>query len=303
MKTTERHLGIIVEHSHLTAVEIAHSPKGYTLTAAGSFVSQLDFDDQALFEQPGATQRERLFTRELSVFLKKIGSGSRLFSFGLNSKMVMLQTVPVEKSLNGSEVDQQAKWELNQFYLDSHPHAFTVSTQPLIAEEDAPSVPTLILAVRKSFINFLSRICAQAGATLHIVDIDHFCAENALLFNYPDASSSRVLLVGADETSFDVSTLAGGKTVDVSIIPRGSELDIAELVAYAGRMKPEKVFFHGRIMAPSFVESAGAALAVPTEVINPFQKVTLPRSLNNYAEVERTKHSFAAAVGLALRSE
>jgi Tfp pilus assembly PilM family ATPase len=68
-------------------------------------------------------------------------------------------------------------------------------------------------------------------------------------------------------------------------------------------MKPEKVYFHGRIVTPELVESARTALAVPIEVIDPFQKVALPHSLNNYAEVERSKQSYAAAVGLALRSE
>jgi len=43
----------------------------------GSFISQLDFDDPALFEQPGASQREKLFANELLIFLKKIGSGSK----------------------------------------------------------------------------------------------------------------------------------------------------------------------------------------------------------------------------------
>jgi Tfp pilus assembly PilM family ATPase len=284
-------------------VEIAHSPKGFTLTAAGSYISQLDFDDQALFEQPGATQREQLFAHELSTFLKKIGSGSKHFSFALNSKMVMLQTIPVDSSLGQNEVEQQAKWELNQYFLDSHPHSFSVSTQRLPGEPDTSSTPTLVLAVRKSFVNFLTRVCAQSGTTLNIVDVDHFAAENAFLVNYPESVTKRCLLVGADEDSFDVSILAAGQTVDVSIVPRSSMTDISQLVAYVAMTKPEAIYFHGRIVTRELVEETYRATQVSAEILNPFLKVALPKSLSNNAEILKEQQSYAAAVGLALRTE
>ena len=302
MKTTERYIAIIIEHQNLTAVEIAHSPKGYTLTAAGSFISHLDFDDQELFEQPGASQREKLFANELSIFLKKIGSGSKHFSFGLNSKMVMLQTVPMDSSFGENEIDQQAKWELNQYFLDSHPHSFSVSAVPLQGDMDALHTPTLVLAVRKSFVNFLTRVCGQSGATLNIVDVDHFAAENAFLVNYPEAVTRRCLLVGADEESFDVSVLVAGQTTDVSVVPRSSMSDISQLVAYIQAMKPEAIYFHGRIVTADLVAEVAAASGVPAEILNPFQKVVLPKSVGNYAEILRAPQSYAAAVGLALRT-
>jgi Tfp pilus assembly PilM family ATPase len=303
MKTTERYIAIVIEHQSLTAVEIAHSPKGFTLTAAGSFISKLDFDDQALFEQPGAAQREKLFANELAIFLKKIGSGSKHFSFGLNSKMVMLQTVPIDSSFGENEIDQQAKWELNQYFLDSHPHSFSVSTIPLRGDMDALHTPTLVLAVRKSFVNFLTRVCAQSGATLNIIDVDHFAAENAFLVNYPEAVTKRCLLVGADEESFDVSILVAGQTIDVSVVARTSSSDITQLIAYVQAMKPEAVYFHGRIVTAELVQEVAAATGLPVEILNPFQNVVVPKSVGNYAEIQRAQQSYAAAVGLALRTE
>jgi Tfp pilus assembly PilM family ATPase len=303
MKTTERYIAIVIEHQNLTAVEIVHSPKGYTLTAAGSFISQLDFDDPALFEQPGASQREKLFANELLIFLKKIGSGSKHISFGLNSKMVMLQTVPMDSSFGENEHDQQAKWELSQYFLDSHPHSFSVSAVPLQGTIDALHTQTLVLAVRKSCINFLTRVCAQFGATLNIVDVDHFAAENAFLINYPEAMTKRCLLVGADEESFDVSILVAGQTTDVSIVPRATASDIVHLTEYVQAMKPEAIYFHGRIVTADLVSEVAAATGVPAEILNPFQQVVLPKSVGNHAEIQRAQQSYAAAVGLALRTE
>ena len=127
MKSTERHIALILEQSQVTAVEIAQSPKGHTLTAAGSFNSSLNFDDQDMFSQPGASQRERGFAQELQLFFKDIGSGSRSFSFGLNSRMVVVQSIPTDMSLTESELDQHSQWELSQYALVKNVNAFNIS--------------------------------------------------------------------------------------------------------------------------------------------------------------------------------
>ena len=121
MKTTERHIALILEQSQVTAAEIAHSPKGYTLTAAGSFASSLNFDDQDIFSQPGSAQRESAFAQELLSFFKKNGIGSRAFAFGLNSKMIVVQTIPTDGSLSDDELEQHSLWELSQYALVKNP--------------------------------------------------------------------------------------------------------------------------------------------------------------------------------------
>ena len=51
MKNTERYTSFILERSHISAVEIAHNQRGFTLTAAGSFDSEIDFDQTLVFEE------------------------------------------------------------------------------------------------------------------------------------------------------------------------------------------------------------------------------------------------------------
>ena len=121
MKSTERRIALILEQSQITAVEIAQSPKGHTLTAAGSFNSSLNFDDQDMFSQPGASQRERGFAQELQTFFKNIGSGSRTFAFGLNSRMIVVQSIPTDASLSESDLDEHSLWELSHTHLSRTP--------------------------------------------------------------------------------------------------------------------------------------------------------------------------------------
>ena len=303
MKTIERHIALILEQSQVTAVEVSRSPKGHTLTAAGSFVSSLNFDDQDLFSQPGASQRERTFAAELQNFLKSIGSGSRMFTFGLNSKMIIVQSIPTDASLSESELNQHALWELSQYALVKNQNAFNVSSIVLDSSEETQVNSTIIVAVRKIFLNFLANVCRQLSGNLNIVDVDHFGAENALLFNYPEVASKRILLAGVDENSFDASTCAQGATKSFVTMEWTTENDMAQLAELVKDANVDGVFFHGRIVSQAMVESLKALVAVPVEILDPFRKVSLPRTLKNYADIDHRRQEYASALGLALRAE
>ena len=303
MKTTERHIALILERSQVTAVEITHSPKGFTLSAAGSFASEFNFDDQDLFSQPGASQRERTFAQELTMFFKNIGSGSRLFTFGLNSRMIVVQAIPTDATLTDAELEQHATWELSQYALVKNPNAFNVNAMVLETREDVQISTTIIIAVRKIFLNFLANVCRQLSGSLMIVDLDHFGAENALLFNYPELGSKRVLLAGVDENSFDASIVVNGQTKDFVTLEWTTENDMAQLSAFAKDAQAEAVYFHGRIVSEAMVASLKALAGIPVEVIDPFKKVVLPHTLRSYKEIESRKQEYASAIGLALRTE
>ena len=303
MKSTERRIALILEQSQVTAVEIAQSPKGHTLTAAGSFNSSLNFDDQDMFSQPGASQRERGFAQELQTFFKNIGSGSRTFAFGLNSRMIVVQSIPTDASLSESDLDQHSLWELSQYALVKNTNAFNVSSLVLDSNEETQVNTTAIVAVRKIFLNFLANVCRQLSGTLNIVDVDHFGAENALLFNYPELASQRVLLAGVDENSFDASVVADGQTKSFVSMEWTTENDMAQLAEYVKGVNVEMVMFHGRIVSPALVSSLQELVSVPVEIMDPFKKVSLPRTLRNYRDIENRRQEYASAVGLALRAE
>ena len=303
MKTTERHVALILEQAQVTAVEIAHSPKGFTLTAAGSFASSLNFDDQDLFTQPGSAQREKAFAQELLSFFKKIGCGSRSFAFGLNSKMIVVQTIPTDASLTDSELDQHSLWELSEYALVKNPNAFSVSAMVLDSNAETQVNTTVIVAVRKMFVNFLASVCKQLNGNLNIVDVDHFGAENAFAFNYPEIAAKRTLLVGADENSFDASVVVNGETKNLVTMEWSTENDMAQLAGYVKDVDVQAVYFHGRIVSPAMVASLKQFVSIPVEIMNPFKNVALPKSLRNYGEIENRKQEYAAAVGLAMRAE
>ncbi len=302
MKGTERYLAFIIERSHVTAVEIAHSPKGKTLTAAGSFDSAINFDDPQVHSEVGAAGRERTFVKEIQNFMKKIGAGAHFFSFGLNSKMAVVQSIPVEMSLSDEEFNTHLEWELNNFFPEASPDQYVISPYALVGNDGKPSDRAMMISVRKSFINFLNGVCEKLHGSLHIVDIDHFCAETCLTYNFPTLTGKRTVVIGMDEETLDASLLVGGKNSDIrTMLWDGKDLSIVD--AYARDQQADIIYLHGRIINQEIANKLKQFTPYQVEISDPFRKVALPATLKNVEEIKNKKQEYTAAVGLAVREE
>ena len=301
-KKPERYAGIILEHSHVTIVELTHNAAGYALTAAGSYESQMNFDNPSLFTGGDVRRHEKAFAGELGAALKQLGASARRFSFGMNTEMLMLQTVPMDGSLDEQEQKGQAVWELRQFADDATDTSHALVTHRL-ASDDARSVaPTVVVGVRKAFVAFLKNTAVQLKGVLHILDVQHFCAENALRVNYPMLPELRTLMIGMDETALTASTIVDGATVDVQVRPFTGD-DTRMLYDFTRASGAEQIFLHGSAASYHTCEALKRSLDIPVALIDPFKVVVLPASLKGLADIKARRHEFTAAVGLAMRTE
>ncbi|MDD8019404.1 MAG: hypothetical protein PHP42_13610 [Bacteroidota bacterium] len=302
MKNTERYLAFIIERSHITAVEIAHSPKGKTLTAAGSFDSAINFDSPEVQTEVGAGGRERTFVKEIQTFIKKIGGGAHFFSFGLNSTMAMVQAMPVEMSLNDDEFNAHLEWELKNFYPDADPDKYVISPYALVGNDGKPGDHAMVISVKKSFINFLNNVCEKLHGSLHVVDIDQFCAESCLTFSFPHIGSKRTVVIGVDEETLDASLLVNGKNSDIRTL-RWDGSDMSIIDNYAREHQADVIYLHGRMVNAKLEAQLKQISPFPVELSDPFKRVSLPPTLKNIDEIKAKKQEYTAAVGLGVREE
>lgn len=302
MKGTERYLAFIIERSHITAVEIAHSPKGKTLTAAGSFDSSIDFDDPEVYSEVGAGTREKTFVKEIQSFIKKIGAGAHFFSFGLNSRMAMVQSIPIEQSLSDDEFNVHLQWELQNYFPEANPEQYIILPYALVNDDGVPGNRAMVIAVKKSFPNFLSGVCDKLHGSLHILDIDHFCAESCLTFSFPHLTAKRTVVIGMDEETLDASLLINGKNADIRTMQwNGSDYSVID--QYARSQNAEIIYLHGRIVTSSIAERLKQFTPYPVEIADPFKKVALPPTINDIDTIKARRQEYTAAVGLAVREE
>jgi Tfp pilus assembly PilM family ATPase len=302
MKNTERYLAFIIERSHITAVEVAHSPKGKTLTAAGSFDSSINFDSPEVFSEVGAGNREKAFVKEIQTFVKKIGAGAHYFSFGLNSKMAMVQTIPVEMSLTDEEFNLHVEWEIQNYFPEATPEQYVIMPYALVNDEGKPGSNAMVISVKKSFINFLSSVSEKLHGSLHIIDIDHFCAETCLTYSFPLVASRRTVVIGVDEETIDASLLVNGKNADIRTMKWNGN-DYSVIDNYAKEQNAELIYLHGRIVTPQMAEELKQFTPFQVEISDPFRRVSLPPTIIDIENIKNRRQEYTAAVGLAIREE
>lgn len=302
MKNTERYLAFIIESRHITAVEIAHSPKGKTLTAAGSFDSEIDFDSPEVYSETGSSTREKLFVKEIQSFIKRIAGGAHFFSFGLNTRMAMLQQIPVEASLTDEEFNVHLKWELQNYFPEGTPETYVIQPYALVGNDGIAGSDAMIISLKKSFVNFLNNVCQEMHGSLHILDIDQFCAEGAILYNYPHLNQKRTAVIGVDEETLDAGLLVNGKNSNIKTI-RWNRRDLSLIGNYAREQGAEVIYLHGRIVNQKLVDQLKEISPIDVELADPFRKVALPPTIKNVDEIKMRRQEYTAAVGLAVREE
>ncbi len=302
MKGTERYLAFIIESRHITAVEIAHSPKGKTLTAAGSFDSEIDFDSPEVFTEVGMASREKIFVREIQAFMKRVAAGAHFFSFGLNTRMAMLQQVPVEESLSDDEFNLHLNWELKNYFPDATPEQYVVQPYALVGDDGVAGSNAMIISVKKTFLHFLNNVCSQLHGSMHILDIDQFCAEGALLYNYPHLAQKRTAVIGVDEETLDAGLLVNGKNSDIRTM-NWNRRDLSTIGKYARDKGAEVIYMHGRLVNQKLVDAVKEISPIDVELADPFRKVALPQSIKGMEEIKMRRQEYTAAVGLAVREE
>ena len=302
MKGTERYLAFIIESRHITAVEIAHSPKGKTLTAAGSFDSEIDFDSPEVFTEVGMANREKIFVRELQTFTKRIAAGAHFFSFGLNTRMAMLQRIPVEQSLTDDEFTLHLEWELQQYFPDAIADQYVLQPYALVGDNGEPGSDAMVISLRKSFVNFLNNVCGELHGSMHILDIDQFCAEGALLYNYPHIAQKRTAVIGVDEETIDAGMLVNGRNHDIRTM-RWNKRDLSTIGTYAKEHGAEVIYMHGRMVNQKLVDQLKEVSPIDVELADPFRKVALPQTIKGVDEIKLRRQEYTAAVGLAVREE
>jgi Tfp pilus assembly PilM family ATPase len=216
--------------------------------------------------------------------------------------MAMLQQIPVDESLSDEEFDLHLQWELKNYFPDANPEQYVIQLYALVGDDGLPGSNAMIISVKKLFINFLQNVCQGLHGSMHILDLDQFCAESAILYNYPHLSSKRAVVVGMDEETLDASLLVNGKNSDIRTISWSGK-DLSVIDQYARDQKADMIYLHGKIGTPKLAEQLAEITPIEVELANPFKKIALPASIKNVEEIKMRRQEYTAAIGLAVRDE
>lgn len=178
----------------------------------------------------------------------------------------------------------------------------------------------ILVAVRKSIVNYLKEVFAATKLQLQGIDVDVFAAQRVVENTYDLSYDSKVSLVDLHPSKIQISVLHNGFFLEQEIA-YNSDLpkDKAEKTEFLSRIiskemrriildnklgksvdDMEEIFIYGDNVDESIIEALVKAHDVNLHRVNPFDKITLETTP---VDPDVTKHpeAYVASVGTAIK--
>ena len=204
MAKSKTAVGLDIGSSSVKLVQLKEKRGGHQLLAFGTAPLPPEaIVDGALMNSAAIVQAIQDVFAQQKVKAKEVAIGVRGHS-------VIIKKISLPK-MTQEELDESIQWEAEQ-YIPFDVKDVNIDTQILTPEADAAGqMDVLLVAAKKDMINDYTSVCAEAGLTATVVDVDAFAVQNAFEANYEQDAGDTVVIVnvGAAVTNLNVVTHGG----------------------------------------------------------------------------------------------
>jgi len=196
-------LGLDIGSSSIKLVHLKEGRRGYTLLAWGEapLPPEAVVDNQ-LMNSSAIVEAIRQLVAQQRVKVKDVAIGVRG-----HSVIIKRISMPV---MSQEDLDESIQWEAEQ-YIPFDVKDVHIDTQILTPQGDAAGqMDVLLVAAKKDMINDFTAVCAEAGLTATVVDVDAFAVQNAFEANYPQAPGQPVVLINVGAAVTNINIVSNG---------------------------------------------------------------------------------------------
>src|SRR5215212_2386509 len=170
-------VGLDIGSSSVKLVQLRERKGGYVLQSfAACKLPPETIVDGALMNSAAVVQAIQELVAEQKVKVREVAIGVRGHS-------VIIKKIALPR-MSQEELDDSIQWEAEQ-YIPFDVKDVHIDTQILTPEGDAAGqMDVLLVAAKKDMINDYTSVCAEAGLTATVVDVDAFAVQNAYEANY-----------------------------------------------------------------------------------------------------------------------
>ena len=303
MAASDLIIGLSLSGGRVQAIVLDRSGTPPVLTAIAEWEHSLPLGSGA-DDGPGIGR----FNEHLAAFLKLHHVKSRQVAVAIDTAFLFLHPIPFDQELPQAEERAHLVWELEQFFPGSSPEEFLSAVHPMErpeADSVTPVLRHLSVSIRRHDSVLLSRLVAQHGLSLTVLDVDQFSAETALMVNYPDSSRRHLALVGIKPTRLDVSRIRYGVLEDYRYyaIEGGQSLPSAFAAATEDLTGIQSITAYGPRLDRELLSDIRRASPMLVEALNPLRHVNVSETLRIADNLRSPTYRFAAAIGVALRKD
>ena len=163
----------------------------------------------------------------------------------------------------------------------------------------------MMVSVRRDLIQKMYHALSRLRLGLDIVDVDHFSADNALRFNFPETMNTFVALIGLKGSRVDTSLIRYNDLESYSYTLHSSQHDVVTQVEKVAKETKglSSISLYGTHLNTEILAHIREASVVPVEALNPLRSVQLANSVRANIDSSFATYRYCAAVGAALRRD
>jgi type IV pilus assembly protein PilM len=205
-------VGLDIGSSSVKLVQLKEKRDGFALQAFAS----APLPPEAIVD--GALMNSAAIVQAIQEVVAQQKVKTREVAIGVRGHSVIIKKISLPR-MSQEELDESIQWEAEQ-YIPFDVKDVNIDTQILTPGADAAGqMDVLLVAAKKDMINDYTAVCAEAGLTATVVDVDAFAIQNAYEASYDAVPDAVVLInVGAAVTNINiVSNAVKTFTRDVTI--------------------------------------------------------------------------------------
>ena len=215
-------VGLDIGSSSVKLVQLKEKRGGFQLLAYGSAPLPPEaIVDGALMNSAAIVQAIQEVFAQQKVKAKEVAIGVRGHS-------VIIKKISLPR-MTQEELDESIQWEAEQ-YIPFDVKDVNIDTQILTPDGDAAGqMDVLLVAAKKDMINDYTSVCAEAGLTATVVDVDAFAVQNAYEANYDPSPQDTVVIVNVGAAVTNLNVISRGVTTFTRDITMGGNAFTEEI--------------------------------------------------------------------------
>lgn len=228
-------------------------------------------------------------------------------SICLDSRWVFIHTFPIDDGSSETERANQITWELSNYLGPAVSEGFVTGTAKLRELLVPPATLMLSASAKRELISLFRQVAVRLELNLAVIDVDHFGAEHALKWNYPEIRQESVVLLGVKLDRVEATLIHYGRPIEYRWAEVVNGKVGAEFVEYFlsqrsnGKPLVKRFFLYTEEENPWKLSVFDEMIPLPVETIDPVRRLRLPRRLRRMERA--TFHRYAPVIGIAMRKE
>ena len=215
-------VGLDIGSSSVKLVQLKEKKGGYQLVAFAS----APLPPEAIVD--GALMNSAAIVQAIQELFARHKVKARDVAIGVCGHSVIIKKISLPK-MTQEELDESIQWEAEQ-YIPFDVKDVNIDTQILTPEADAAGqMDVLLVAAKKDMINDYTSVCAEAGLTATVVDVDAFAVQNAYQANYDAGAGETVVLVNVGAAVSNINVISNGVTTFTRDITMGGNAFTEEI--------------------------------------------------------------------------